>query len=316
MTLFFQKRFFAIIFVCGLFFTISAPAHAEGQYDYDIAASIGSITFVPSEIHAEESIRIYGTIVNVGRKDISGYVAFYQGVILLDKPQPFSLKANGVPEEIWIDWTPTEGTYNVMMTLVQTTPQDQNPGNNVTMTRMLTVTKRPPPVVVVPPPPPPAPAASQPSQAQKPVPTPSTPVSEKQNPVPVKPSESIVKQQPTSPLSVKEKIETPKVAINHFPLPEVGKKPPVVSKNIPLSASSTIGTVPLPVEISEELKKNVAILTAPKEQQVEIPEATVNQGSEIPQEEKSSFRLLLIGGIIAIGLFLIGLLLLKRSRIV
>ncbi len=309
---FFKKQFFVLILLGGLLFNAISVVHADPQYDYDIAASIGSISFVPSEIHADESIRMYGTIVNVGKKDISGYVAFYQGVILLDKPQPFSLKANGVPEEIWIDWTPTEGTYNIMMTLVQTSPQDQNPGNNVTMTRMLTVTKRPPPVVVAPPPPPPTqpPAAPQPSGAEKNTPTPPSPSMEKQNPPTAstpKKTETIAKQPASIVLPTpKQKDETSKVTINHFPVPEIGKK----------SASSTIATTPLPVAISEELQKNVAILTAPQESLVPPTVTPVDKKLENPPEEKSSSRFLLIGGILAIGFFLVGLLLLKRSKLV
>lgn len=280
---------------------IPLTVHAQTTQDYDVAATVGSITFVPLEIHSGEQTRIYGSIVNVGRKDISGYIGFYQGVILLGKPQPFSLKANGVPEEFWVDWVPTEGVYNIMMTVIETDPADQNPGNNVAITRMMTITKRPPPVPLAPSAPPqvlpqvaPAPAVVIPTEKKE----------------TIAPSDKIttVPQKKLEEKKFNVPKPTPKVALKHFTIPSVASTTPLQA------ASSTPVATPLAAAFSMEFTKSVGLFkseesaTSTSILQVEKPEP-VAQG-----KDSSSSSGVLVGAIIAVLLFLIGLLFLKKSK--
>lgn len=122
------------------------------QLEYDVAISPGSLHFVPNVLYAGEQVRTYANIQNLGTRDVTGSVGFYQGPSLVAPPHPFSLKAQSVTEDVWIDWTPAEGRYNIMVK-IDTAEQDQNPGNNVYLTPMMSIAKRP-----LPPPPPPAPA--------------------------------------------------------------------------------------------------------------------------------------------------------------
>ncbi|MEK7122916.1 MAG: hypothetical protein AAB855_03610 [Patescibacteria group bacterium] len=146
----------AVLTLCAL---LVAPMSVFGeQLEYDVAINSDAVTFVPSAIFVGEPVRIYASIMNLGAKDITGYVGFYQGPGLLAAPHPFSLKANSVTEDVWIDWTPAEGRYNIMIK-IDTVPSDQNPSNNVYLTSMMSISKRPPP-----PPPPP-----QPEPQSKPV---------------------------------------------------------------------------------------------------------------------------------------------------
>lgn len=143
------------IFAATFFLALSPfPVSAE-QYAYDAAVRQGSITFSQSNLFANEGVRIYGNLVNLGIQDIAGMVTFYQGAKPLGDPQPFSLRAQSASEDFWVDWTPTEGTYNVMMSISLTSPRDQNVSNNTAVTSQMTIVKRPPPP---PPPPPPVPA--------------------------------------------------------------------------------------------------------------------------------------------------------------
>lgn len=114
------------------------------EFEYDVVIASGSVIFVPNELYVGEPVRVYANIMNLGSKDITGVVGFYQGPSLLAQPHPFSLRAQSVTEDVWIDWTPTEGRYNIMVK-VDTMPNDQNPGNNVYLTPMMTIVKRPPP---------------------------------------------------------------------------------------------------------------------------------------------------------------------------
>lgn len=125
------------------------------EFDYDVTITPGTVAFFPNELYVGEPVRMYANIMNLGNKDITGVVGFYQGPNLLAPPHPFSLRAQSVTEDVWIDWTPTEGRYNIMVK-IDTVPNDQNPGNNVYLTPMLIIAKRPPP-----PPPPPPPVQQQ-----------------------------------------------------------------------------------------------------------------------------------------------------------
>lgn len=141
------------IFLTALMQPLIASA---AEFEYDVTIASGSVMFVPNELYIGEPVRVYANIMNLGSKDITGVVGFYQGPSLLAPPHPFSLRSQSVTEDVWIDWTPTEGRYNIMVK-VDTMPNDQNPGNNVYLTPMFTIAKRPPP----PPPPPPPQIAQQ-----------------------------------------------------------------------------------------------------------------------------------------------------------
>lgn len=136
---------------------LGAPV-AVFAFEYDASISQGSITYSENQLYAGELVRVYGTIVNRGTKDISGTLRFFQGAVGIGEPLPFSLKAGSAHEELWTDWRPSEGTYNLMMTIVSTNPGDENPDNNTAVTPMMTVAKRPPPP---PPPSPPQPVISR-----------------------------------------------------------------------------------------------------------------------------------------------------------
>lgn len=191
-----RKTFFSLLLI-----SLCSPLSVyAAKFDYDVAITPGTLAFVPQEIYAGESIRIYVNIMNLGNKDITGVVGFYQGPNLLSAEVPFSLKAQSVTEDVWIDWVPIEGRYNVMVRIDPITP-DQNPGNNVTITSMMTIAKRP-----LPPLPPPALVLTVQQQSVSPSPTPPS------QPIQKAPSatESIAKKLAQT---VVEKI-TPKLPIN------------------------------------------------------------------------------------------------------
>lgn len=124
-----------------------APLPSDATpFEVDVSLSPGSVLFVPRDIYAGEQVRIYANIANLGLKDVKGQVGFYQGPNLLAPPHPFSLRADSVTEDVWIDWTPTEGRYNIMVK-VDTDIPDQSPSNNAFLTPMMLVGKRPPPPV-------------------------------------------------------------------------------------------------------------------------------------------------------------------------
>lgn len=318
-------RYILSLFFVAIICSLSLPAYAQQRYDYDVAATVGSIVFVPPQIRAGEPLRIYGTVVNVGNKDITGHVGFYQGTILIGDPQPFSLKSNGVLEEVWVDWIPPEGTYNIMMTILQTKPEDQNASNNVSVTPMLTVRK----------PAPPPPQVQEQPQRVIAVPPPSTQTSaplatKDEPPVSVAPAT----QQPPVPKAA----PAPKsVSPSSNPIaPSMGngteKIIPATKQNSVLEstakdlkatstsmvATTTDATMPLFQQYSEELKK-----AAEKKSEM-LQDAALPGDKTYPNDEddgtlsgeKESNRFLMIGSSAAVTLLLIGLIFLKRSGVV
>lgn len=131
--------------VAASVFIAPLPSDAT-PFEVDVSLSPGSVLFVPRDIYVGEPVRIYANIANLGSKDVTGQVGFYQGPNLLAPPHPFSLRADSVTEDVWIDWTPTEGRYNIMVKADTTIP-DQSPSNNAFLTPMMLVGKRPPPPV-------------------------------------------------------------------------------------------------------------------------------------------------------------------------
>lgn len=160
-----MKGFRFTTVLATLLLTLSPFQVGAAEFTYDAAVRQGSITFSRADLFADEVVRIYGNLINLGTQDVAGMVTFYQGSIPLGDPQLFSLRAQSASEDFWVDWMPSAGTYNIMMSISSTNPQDQNLSNNIAVTPLMTIAKRPPP----PPPPPPTPApqqAQQNSQAQ------------------------------------------------------------------------------------------------------------------------------------------------------
>ena len=112
----------------------------------DVAVSAEEIQIVPPLPIAHAPLKVYGVIHNNGTADVEGIVTFaIDGVVIAQKP--ISLRASGVPEEVWAAWTPsTSGTSVVRISIAIDGAPDENPENNVARLTFL----------VAPPPAPPA----------------------------------------------------------------------------------------------------------------------------------------------------------------
>lgn len=109
-------------------------AHAANP---DLAISANDIRFSKETLVAGQSVRLYARIQNVGDEDMSGYVTFFQGNAILGNSQVISLLANGVPEEVYIDFIVPAGTFNIRAELKGSEPQDVNPANDIAITGMI-----------------------------------------------------------------------------------------------------------------------------------------------------------------------------------
>lgn len=121
-----MKRLF---FLLGLFF-LPLSAHAAA----DLAISSQDIRFSEPLFVAGGEVRIYAKIYNVGDEDVSGYVSFYQGSVLIDDSLVISLPANGNADEVYVDFVVPERSFNILALIRGTDPSDVNSSNDTALT--------------------------------------------------------------------------------------------------------------------------------------------------------------------------------------
>ena len=103
----------------------------------DLSIGSESISF-SDELIAGDEVRIYTTVYNVGDVDVSGYVLFYQGSVPIGKSQVISVRAGGVPEEVYVDFVVPAATFNIRAQIQGTDPEDTNTSNDVAITGVYT----------------------------------------------------------------------------------------------------------------------------------------------------------------------------------
>lgn len=110
--------------------------HIARAENVDLGLDTGSISFSTETLYAGDTIRLYARVRNVGDADATAYVLFYQGGLLVGQSQPVSLRANGNPDEVFVDFTVPNGSFNIRAVLQGSSPQDQNPANDSTQTAL------------------------------------------------------------------------------------------------------------------------------------------------------------------------------------
>lgn len=88
------------------------------------------------DLVAGDHIRLYAKIHNLGEVDVEGYVEFFQGSIPIGQSQVISVRAGGVPEEVFVDFIVPSGSFNIRADIKGTDPQDENAGNNSALTKL------------------------------------------------------------------------------------------------------------------------------------------------------------------------------------
>jgi hypothetical protein len=95
------------------------------------------VRFSKDVLIAGDTVRLYATVRNVGEEDISGYVSFYQGTLLIGTSQVISLRAGGSPDEVYVDFVVPTGAFNIQAQIEGTEPADIFTENNSTITQMI-----------------------------------------------------------------------------------------------------------------------------------------------------------------------------------
>ena len=103
----------------------------------DLSILASSVSF-SDDLLSGSSVRIYATVTNEGDVDVEGYVTFYQGSAILGQSQVISVRAGGVPEEVYVDFVVPSAPFNIRAVIVGTSPLDSNSANNEALTNLFT----------------------------------------------------------------------------------------------------------------------------------------------------------------------------------
>jgi hypothetical protein len=101
----------------------------------DLGVKTNSISFSGSLV-AGQTVRVYVEVTNEGSEDVDGYVAFYQGTVPIGDTRVISVRAGGVPEEVYVDFVVPRGDFNIRTEIKGTDPGDENPDNDVAITKL------------------------------------------------------------------------------------------------------------------------------------------------------------------------------------
>lgn len=107
-------------------------------YTYDLGIGNEDIFFSKDVLISGESLRLYAVIHNYGSEDVSGYVSFYSGESLIGDSQVVSVRADGLSDEVYVDWVVPGGSFNIRAVIMGQNPQDDNPDNDVAVSGLFT----------------------------------------------------------------------------------------------------------------------------------------------------------------------------------
>ncbi len=128
-----KKVFFGVAIFVVTFLPFGLGAQS---LEYDLGISAGDIFFSEATLIAGKPMRLYASIRNYGTRDVSGYATFYSGPTIIGSSQVVSVRAGGYSDEVFVDWTIPEGSFNVKVDINGQLPQDQNPSNDSALTGM------------------------------------------------------------------------------------------------------------------------------------------------------------------------------------
>lgn len=133
-----MRYFLSVSFSCLLVTSLlgSPASHAS---TVDLAISASSIRFSEATLYANDTVRIYATIRNVGDVDSTAQVFFYQGDRLIGESQPVSVLASGGGDDVFVDYKLPEGSFNIRAVIQGADPADFNPVNDVAITPLFEI---------------------------------------------------------------------------------------------------------------------------------------------------------------------------------
>lgn len=119
------------LFLLALLASFLAPhAGVFAATGPDLSISANSIRFSSDKLYVGDDIRIYATVKNLGETDAVAQVVFYQGGIEVGTSQTISVIADGAGDDVFVDFTVPNGSFNIRAVVLSVEPRDTNDGNN------------------------------------------------------------------------------------------------------------------------------------------------------------------------------------------
>lgn len=128
-----MPRFLKIGWLIAFVLTLLLPRLSLAA-NVDLAISPSNITFSDSNLVEGKSVRIYASIRNLGDTDATAYVIFYQGANLIGRSQIISVLADGAMDDVFVDFKPPAGSFNIRAVIQGAAPEDSNTANNEALT--------------------------------------------------------------------------------------------------------------------------------------------------------------------------------------
>ncbi len=124
-----RKDLINSLFVVGLIFGFFIPFEVCLART-DLSISDANITFSSESPIKGDTIRIFARVFNIGDTDVRGWLSLYAGGKNIGDPQAISVKA-GDYDDVFIDWTPNAGTYDIKAEITGTSLKEDNGENNI-----------------------------------------------------------------------------------------------------------------------------------------------------------------------------------------
>lgn len=124
-----MKFLFLLAFALALWLPTSVQAAGA-----DLSIVPSSIRFSKEVLIVGDQVRIYATVKNVSPEDVTAQVFFYQGAYLIGKSQTVSVVAEGGRDDVFVDFTLPDGSFNIQAEIRGASPADTDPSNDVAVT--------------------------------------------------------------------------------------------------------------------------------------------------------------------------------------
>ena len=122
--------FFSTFLVVLGWIVFAVPVRAA---DYDLSIRASDIEFSKSTIIVKDKVRIYAVVRNIGNNDMSGYITFFRGTIIVANPQQIQVRP-GKTIDVYADLIVPENPFSIQVKIQGTDPKDQNSENDIATT--------------------------------------------------------------------------------------------------------------------------------------------------------------------------------------
>ncbi len=118
-----------IIFKTGIFALFALLAFQSVLAKADLSINLSDVVFSKDEPMEGEEVRLFARVFNLGDEDVYGSVVFLNKNQQIAESQPISVRVNTY-DDVFVDWMVEQGSYDIEVKIIETSPIDENLENN------------------------------------------------------------------------------------------------------------------------------------------------------------------------------------------